>query len=45
MKPQYVYVVIFLPKNEVIMVYKDKKDIDDEYFGHQYSIQHVYFWK
>jgi hypothetical protein len=45
MKAQYVYVVIDLTSNEVVTVYKNRDDIDDEYYHVNFSIQHVYFWK
>ena len=45
MKAQYVYVVIDLTRNEVVTVYKNREDIDDEYYNVNFSIQLVYFWK
>ena len=41
----HVYVVVDISTNDVIMVYKNHEDIDDEYYKPIYSIQHVFFWK
>jgi len=45
MREQYVYVVVRVDNGMVVMVYRDKNKIDDEYFGNEYSIQHTYYWK
>lgn len=41
----HVYVVVEISTGEVLMVYKNHEDIDDEYYKSIYSIQHVYFWR
>jgi hypothetical protein len=45
MKSQHVYVVLEVATGIIIMVYRNREDIDDEYYSYEYSIQHIYFWK
>ena len=45
MKSLFVYVVIYLKNNHVVLVTPNKHDLDDEYYSSDYSIQRFYHWK
>ena len=45
MRDQYLYVVVEISTGLVIRVYKNRNDIDDEYYSNDYSIQRAYYWR